>query len=312
MHPLLQRLVERAPILTDGAWGTQLQERGLALGEFPDAWNLSHPERVAEVARAYVDAGSDVILTNTFGANRVRLSNHNSAELAAEINRAGVEISRRAAAGRALVFGSIGPSGKLLLDASISERELRIAFEEQADALARAGADALVVETMVDLDEAKIAVEAARASGLPIIACMVFDFGKNKDRTMMGATPEEAAQVLTAAGADVIGANCGRGIAGFVSICRRLRATTDLPLWFKPNGGLPQLFNGKLQYDSSPEEFATHAVKLIELGANFVGGCCGTNPDFIRAIRQRIHKKTSGTVTPVFAKPHAGEGGCKP
>lgn len=298
MHPLIQRLIEGGPVLTDGAWGTQLQAHGLAIGEFPDAWNLFYPERVTEVARAYVEAGSRVILTNTFGANRIRLAEYNLAGRVAEINRAGVEISRSTAAGRALVFASIGPSGKLLFEGSISAEELRAAFEEQAGALAKAGADAFVIETMSDLEEAKLAIAAARSTGLPVVACMVFDSGKTKDCTMMGATPEEAAQTLSDAGADVIGANCGQGMAGFAPICRRLRAATALPIWLKPNAGLPQLVNGKAQYSFSPAEFAASAEKLIELGANFIGGCCGTTPDFIRAIHRRIREKTSSAAKP--------------
>jgi len=173
------------------------------------------------------------------------------------------------------------------MDGSVSPDEAKSAFEEQACALAGAGADALVVETMSDLAEAEIAVKAACATGLPVVACMVFDSGKDKDRTMMGATPEQTAKALSDAGADVIGANCGHGIAGFLPICRRLRAATDQPIWIKANAGLPTLVDGRATYNAKPEEFADYAVKLIKLGANFIGGCCGTRPDFIRAICKR-------------------------
>jgi 5-methyltetrahydrofolate--homocysteine methyltransferase len=211
VHPLIEDLADRGLVVTDGAWGTELQARGLPIGEFPDTWNLLHPERVAEVAEAYVGAGSQIILTNTFGANRLRLASHNLADRVLEINRQGVEISLRAAHGRALVFASIGPSGKLLITGEATPDELKAAFEEQASALAKAGADALVVETMSDLDEAAIAAAAAHATGLPVVACMVFDSGKEKDRTSMGVTIEQAAATLSAAGADVIGANCPSG-----------------------------------------------------------------------------------------------------
>ncbi len=288
MHPLIQKFVASGPVITDGAWGTELQARGLTLGEFPDAWNLFHPERVAEVARSYVEAGSQIILTNTFGANRVRLAESGLADKVAEINHRGVQISRRAANGRALVFASIGPSGKLLVNGDVTSEELSTAFAEQARTLSSAGADALVVETMTDLDEAKLAVAAARETGLPVVACMVFDSGKNKDRTMMGATPEQAAEVLTAAGADVVGANCGQGIDGFAAIAKRLRAATGRPIWLKPNAGLPQLAGGKVQYDATPIEFAISAARLVEAGAHFIGGCCGTNPDFVRALAQHL------------------------
>jgi 5-methyltetrahydrofolate--homocysteine methyltransferase len=290
MHSFIQQLIASGPVVTDGAWGTELQARGLALGEFPDAWNLAHPARVAEVARGYVNAGSRIILTNTFGANRVRLGNHELAGKVVAINRTGVEISRRAAEDRACVFASMGPCGKMLMTDDISRDELRAAFDEQACALADGGADALVVETMSDLDEAILAVAAARATGLPVVACMVFDSGQHKDRTMMGQTPEQAAAVLTEAGADVIGANCGQGIAAFVSICRRLRVATDRPIWIKPNAGLPQIADGRTIYHATPASFASHVPALIEAGASFIGGCCGTNPDFIRAVRVSVRE----------------------
>jgi len=284
MHPLLAELLARGPVLTDGAWGTQLQARGLAIGEFPDLWNLTHPERVAEVAQSYVDAGSRVILTNTFGANRIRLIEAGASDRVTEINRAGAEISRRAVGTKAKVFASIGPTGKLLLTGEVTEQALRAAFEEQAVALAAGGADGLVVETMADLAEAQIAVRAAKTTGLPVVGCMVFDSGKNKDRTMMGTTPEQAAVGLAEAGADVIGANCGQGIAGFLLICARFRAATDLPIWVKGNAGLPQMVDGKARYTTAPEEFAAFMPQLIQQGASFIGGCCGTDPHFIRAV----------------------------
>lgn len=288
MHPTIEKLIAAGPIVSDGAWGTQLQARGLAIGDFPDAWNLSHPERVAEVARAYVDAGSRVILTNTFGANRIRLAENSLADRVVEINRRGVEISRQAADGKAAVFASIGPTGKLLMNGEVSAEEMLAAFTEQARAMAEGGADALVVETMSDLEEAKLAVAAARATGLPVVACMVFDSGKNLDRTMMGTTPEQAAQELTAAGADVIGANCGQGIGGFLPLCQRLRAATDRPIWMKPNAGLPQLVEGRAVYVGTPEDFAGHIPALLKAGANFVGGCCGTSPQFVSAVCHRL------------------------
>lgn len=289
MKPLLEKLLAAAPVVTDGAWGTQLQARGLGVGEFPDLWNLTNPDKVESVARAYVDAGSQIILTNTFGANRVRLAETGRAADATEINRAGVEISKRAASGKAAVFASIGPCGKMILTGEVTADELRAAFAEQAQAIAQAGADAIVVETMSDLEEAKLAVAAARETGLPIVACMVFDTGKDKDRTMMGSTPEQVAHVLTEAGADVIGANCGQGIAGFLPICQRLRVATNLPLWLKPNAGLPQLVDGRATYTTTPEEFVADVPELVKRGASFIGGCCGSSPDFIRAIVRCLH-----------------------
>jgi methionine synthase I (cobalamin-dependent) len=288
VNALIAELLAQGPIITDGAWGTQLQARGLGVGEFPDLWNLTHAERVAEVARAYVQAGSQVILTNTFGANRIRVAEHGLGASVPELNRRGVQISRAAAAGRARVFASIGPTGKLLLSGEVSEDEVRAAFAEQAQALAEAGADALVIETMSDLAEALLALSAARQTALPVVACMVYDSGKDKDRTMMGTTPEQAAQALAAAGADVIGANCGQGIAGFAPIARRLRAATDRPVWLKPNAGLPTVVEGRVQYSTRPDEFAAQVPELLRLGAAFVGGCCGTSPEFITAIKRNL------------------------
>ena len=274
--------------MTDGAWGTQLQARGLPAGACADEWNLFHADEVESVAREYVEAGSRVLLTNTFRANRLALGASQLAGALGAINRAGVEISQRAAAGKALVFASIGPSGKLLATGQVAEVELRSAFAEQAQVLAAAGADALVVETMCDLREAKLALEATKATGLPVVVSMVFDSGKDKDRTLMGQTPEQVAEALASAGADCVGANCGQGLAGYVRVCRRLRAATDRPLWIKPNAGLPEIVDGKIVYRMTAEEFAGYAPALVEAGASFIGGCCGTNAEFIAALVRQL------------------------
>ncbi len=287
MNAVIAQLVRNGPVLTDGAWGTELQARGLPIGEFPDSWNLHHPDRVSAVAAAYVNAGSQVILTNTFGSNLFRLREAGLAHDLRELNCAGVWISRQAAGGRAAVFASMGPSGKLLLSGEITPHDLRAAFQRQADALAEAGPDAIVVETMADLEEARAAVAAAHSTGLPVVACMVFDSGKEKDRTMMGVTPERAAAGLAEAGADVIGANCGQGIATAPLVCRRLHAATQLPIWIKPNAGLPEIRDGRAVYHIGPAEFARFIPELLAAGASFVGGCCGTSPDFIREIHER-------------------------
>lgn len=288
MHELIAELIAGGPVLTDGAWGTQMQARGLTVGACPDEWNLSNPKAVEEVARAYVEAGSRVIITNTFGATRFCLARHGLDDKVVEINRAGAEISRRAAGNQAKVFASMGPSGVMLMMGEVSPEELHAAFAEQAQALADGGADALVLETMSDPAEAKIAVEAARTSSLPVVACMVFDSGKDHDRTMMGTTPEQAAQTLTDAGADCIGSNCGQGIEGFLPICQRLRDATDKPIWIKANAGLPKMIAGETVYTQTPEGFADHIPGLLQAGAAFVGGCCGTSPEFIQAVRERL------------------------
>ena len=288
MNPVFERLLAGGPVVTDGAWGTMFLAMGLRAGEIGDAWNLTHPERVEAVPRAYVEAGSQVILTNTFLSNRITLAAHGLADRLEELNRTGVEISRRAAGGRAAVFGSTGPTGKLLVTGEVTEAELEEVYREQTRILADAGADAIILETMGDLGEAVCAVRASRETGLPVVACMAYSSGKKKDRTMMGVTPEQAAEALTEAGADVIGANCGQGIDGYIEICRRLRAATDRPLWIKPNAGLPELVEGRPVYRTAPEEFAAKTVDLLEAGAHFVGGCCGTTPEFIRQVAAKV------------------------
>jgi len=288
MRETIRELMSAGPVITDGGWGTQLQQRGLGVGACPDAWNLDQPEKVEEVARAYVDAGSQVILTNTFGANRFILARHGLEDKAAEINRAGVEISRRAAGDRAKVFASIGPSGVMLVMGDVSEGELQDAFAVQAEAMAAAGADAIVIETMTDPAEARLAVAAARETGLAVVACMTFDSGPDNDRTMMGTTPEQAVEQMTAAGADAIGSNCGQGIGGMVKICRRLKAATELPVWIKANAGLPELVDGQTVFRQTAEEFADHVPQLAEAGAAFIGGCCGTTPAFIEAVAAKL------------------------
>ena len=182
------------------------------------------------------------------------------------------------------MFASIGPGGKMLMTGEVTEEELTAAFTEQCHALAEAGADALLIETMADLDEMRIAVEAARTTGLPVIASMVFDSGKEKDRTMMGATPEAVAAAMVEAGADAVGANCGVGVEQAAGICRRLRAACHLPVWIKPNAGLPRMEGSAIRYSMTADAFASHYADLHEAGAAFLGACCGSTPDFIRAL----------------------------
>jgi methionine synthase I (cobalamin-dependent) len=274
-------LVSNGPVLTDGAWGTELQKRGLGLGECPDAWNLSHPEAVADVARCYCQAGSRVILTNTFRANAISLEAHGLAGRVTQINRAGVEISKKAAP-EAFVFASIGPSGKLAAAGEVTDEGLLAAFRIQAEALAAAGADGLLLETFSELEETLIALRAAKATGLPVVVSFAFDSGKNKDRTTTGLTPEGAAKSVSDAGAAAVGANCGVGIEQLVALCRRMRAATPLPLWMKPNAGMPEVVEGTIEYRATPQQFASSVPSLRDAGAGFIGGCCGTNPEFIR------------------------------
>jgi methionine synthase I (cobalamin-dependent) len=282
--------LRNGPVVTDGAWGTELQARSLQAGELPDLWNLVKPEHVESVARAYVEAGSRVILTNTFRSNAITLADHGLADQCEAINRAGAEISRRVAGMTALVFASLGPCGKMVFMDEVPPRAVRDAFARQAKALALGGADALLLETMSDPGEARLALEACRDTGLPVIVSFAFDTGRAKDRTMTGATPEHVAVEMAEAGASAIGANCGAGIEAFPALCRRLKQSSGLPVWIKPNAGLPEMSGGVAQYATSAEAFAAHVPALVEAGASFIGGCCGSNPDFVRAIAEVLAK----------------------
>jgi methionine synthase I (cobalamin-dependent) len=273
--------------LSDGAWGTEFQKLGARLGTCTDEWNISKPELVRQVAASYVQAGSRVILTNTFRANPISLTPYGLEESFQAINRAAVKLSREAAGDSAMVFASIGPSGKMLLTKEVTADQLRAAFSQQAFALAAEGPDALLIETMTDLTEARIAATAALETRLPVIVSLVFDSGKNHDRTIMGTTPEEAASALTSDGVHAVGANCGLGIRDFIPVCRRLAAATSLRIWIKPNAGLPDMQGGVAHYKTTPEEFAAAAPELVAAGATFLGGCCGTTPQFIRELAEQ-------------------------
>lgn len=270
--------------VADGAWATELGKLVPAPNGCRDQLNLSHPEFVRQLGAAYVEAGSKIILTNTFSANRLALGRFKLENQVLPINQAGVKISRDAAAGRAHVFGCMGPSGKILLVAEVDEKSLYEAFEEQAQALASAGVDGLVIETMTELAEAVIAVRSAKRTGLLVAACMSFDSGQHRQATSMGTMPQEAASALAEAGADIIGCNCGMGLEGSIPVVTALRAATDKPIWAKPSAGLPEIEGGKLVYKITPQEFADKARELADAGANIIGGCCGTTPDFIRAL----------------------------
>jgi len=282
----LSESVRGSLTLADGAWGTELQKLGGPLGACLDEWNLIKPQMVRQVAESYLQAGSKVILTNTFRANPISLAPHGLDRECAAINRAGVKISRQAAGSAALVFASMGPSGKMLVAKEVTPEQLHEAFSAQARALAEENPDALLIETMIDIAEAKIAAAAALATGLQVIVSFVYDSGKNRDRTIMGATPEQVATALVSEGVHGIGANCGVGAREYIAICRRLVAACNLPIWMKPNAGLPEIVGGVAKYKTTPEEFAGAAKEIASAGATFVGGCCGTSPEFIRVLAQ--------------------------
>lgn len=261
-----------------------MDKLGCPPGSCQEEWNLTHPDLVGKVAESYVAAGARIILTNTFGANRFALARYDQAGRVKELNRAGAAISRQAAGRAARVFGSMGPSGKIVMMGEASEGELYEAFREQAEALAEGGADGLAIESMTELAEALAAVKAAKTTGLPVVACMTFDSGKDRTSTMMGVAPVQAAKALADAGADMIGCNCGIGIEHYVKVAGLLRGATNKPIWVKANAGVPEIDGGQLVYRTAPGDFAAKAKELVKAGANVIGGCCGTTPDFIRAL----------------------------
>ncbi len=286
---LLARLKRRGVLVGDGAWGTQLMQRGLPEGRPPEWFALERPDLIEDVARLYVEAGADLVTTDTFGGNSFRLALHGLGTEHERINRQAVEAVRRAVAGRALVSASVGPSGRLLEPfGDVSPQALETAFAEQIAVLAEAGADLVCVETMSDLTEAVAAVRAAKrvAPGLPVMATMTFERTPRGYFTVMGVGVEAAAAGLAAAGADVVGSNCGAGIEDMVEIARVMAGVATLPLAFQPNAGLPETRAGELVYHQSPEQMAARVPELLALGVAIVGGCCGTTPNHVRALRQ--------------------------
>lgn len=281
---LIDELLAEGPVITDGAWGTELIARGLGLRAKADLWNLSHPKQVAAVASSYVKAGSQVILTNTFRANRIAFDASSDRGQLEAINRRGVALSKQAAGESVRVFASIGPSGRQLLKRQVSDGELSAAFEEQAWALASGGADALVIETMTGLGEMKLAVAAARKTRLPLVACMVFGLKEQQKDSADGLAPGEVARRLADWGVDVVGANCGLGIESFLPVCEGLASGCALPVWIKANAGLPEIVDGFTRYFTGPQAFANYLPALMNAGADFIGGCCGTSPGFIAAL----------------------------
>jgi len=280
-----------ACVVADGAWGTEFQRLGLEAGSPPEHWNLLHPEKVAEVARSYVEAGARIILTNTFGGSAFRLARHGLEGSVEEINTVGAEISKKAAGDRAAIFGSMGPTGKLLCAGEVARDEMYESFQRQAVALYRGGVDAILIETMIDVEEMKVAASAARKSTpLPLVLSMTFDSGKDKTRTMMGVTPEQAVAEMEKLDAWIVGANCGVGPESYVEVCRRIRAATSKPIWIKPNAGMPQVTEQGVTYSQTPEMFGSFALQLRDAGATVIGGCCGTTPAHIRRLRELLEQ----------------------
>jgi 5-methyltetrahydrofolate--homocysteine methyltransferase len=278
-------------LLADGAWGTQFMNLGLPQGEAPEAWNLHKPEAVLTVARSYAQAGSDIILTNSFGASSIKLDRHGLAGQAYEINKRAAQLSVQAAAeaskvGRqVIVGGDLGPCGKLVVMGEVEEDALYEVFSEQAQALKAGGAHWLVVETMIDRSEMAVAVRAAAATGLVVAATMTYELTSVGYRTVMGDTPEDCIRTALDEGASVVGANCGSGIDSYVDLARELRVLTDGPLWIKANAGLPEMVGDRTVYRMSPDAYCSYIPALLDAGVNIVGGCCGTSPEFIAQAR---------------------------
>ncbi|MCA1809535.1 MAG: homocysteine S-methyltransferase family protein [Lentisphaerae bacterium] len=291
MPSIIQKLKAGLPLISDGAWGTMLQQSGLTPGECPELWCLTHRDKVLAIARAYVEAGADMIETNSFGGTRYKLEFFGLAERVREINLAAAAISREAAGPERLVLGSMGPTGKMLLMGDVTPDDLYQAFKEQALALAEGGADVACIETMSDLEEAGLALRAVRENTtLEAVCTLTFERNtKGEYRTMMGVSPTQAAEFCLQQGAQVIGANCGNGFDAMVDVVREMRAAApQAPILVHANAGAPQSVNGQTVFNEKPADAAARVPALLEAGANIIGGCCGTTPEHIAALAAAV------------------------
>ena len=289
---LLERLKRGELLISDGATGTFLQQHGLEPGGCPEEFNASHPEVVREMARRYFEAGSEMVLTNSFGGSVFMQKKYGYGERVEEFNRLAAEHARRQAPQGGFVVGSVGPTGEFLEPLGpVSESEMYDAFLEQVKALEAGGADGVAVETMTAVEEATLAVRAARENtALVVMATMVFDKGPRGFFTMMGVTPERAVHAMEEAGAHVVGSNCGNGIDNMVDIARVMRAETDGFLLIHSNAGIPAMRSGEIIYPETPDYMAERFRQLADLGVNIIGGCCGTGPEHIKALAATVRR----------------------
>lgn len=290
MELFRDRLAAGGVLVADGAMGTMLMERGLQPGGPPEAFNLDRLDALEEIAREYLNAGADIIQTNTFGGSRLKLAQYSLDDRVAQINEKAVQAVRRAVESNAYVSGSCGPTGQFLKPyGEVEPAEMLDVFREQIGVLVSAGVDIICIETMSDLGEATCAVKAAIEIGsVPVMATMTFDQTPKGFYTIMGVTIEQAVKALEAAGADVVGSNCGNGIENMVSIARECRKFTRLPIVIQSNAGIPELKGDVAVYPETPDFMAARVEELLAAGVKIIGGCCGTTPVHIRAIREAV------------------------
>ena len=285
-------MLELRPILGDGAMGTTLLESGLKMGDCPEIWNLERAGVITDIHRAYAEAGSDFVETNTFGANAIKLARYGLDQKVEEIIKAAVEAARKGVGDNVMVAGSIGPTGALLEPyGDVPAGKVRDAFVEVAQAMDRAGVDFFLIETMSDPEEARLAIGAAKeVSAKPVVATMAFSKGAKGYRTMMGTSPTDAANTMVGAGADLVGTNCCSGAQEALEIMGAMLDSSPVAVVAQPNAGLPVYESGNIRYPETPEAVAAGAVKLFEKGMRIVGGCCGTTPAHIKEIGTMIGK----------------------
>jgi len=294
MKTLFERVAQGEILISDGAMGTFLHARGLAPGECPESWCVSHADIVRNIAESYAAAGSDIVETNSFGGTSFKLKAYGLADQAAIFNRAAARLAKEAVAGKGYVAASVGPTGQIVEEegGNVTAAQLYESFKEQVIALAEGGADAICVETMWSVQEATQAIRAVKENTqLPVICTFTFEPGVKGFRTTMGVKPDRAVRAALDAGADMVGANCGNGIANMIEITRQMRATVpQAPILIHANAGLPVVENGETVFKETPEYMASRIAELIAAGANVIGGCCGTNPNHIAAMAAEVRR----------------------